>query len=174
MSSNAAQSIRNTLQLAGQRFVSTGQSIWNKGWGERGRQAEAAIMRTINGWFGAGNNVATIDGYDDAAIKGYEGVTGTAYSVKSLDLAGKSYQTAQGITATLKSAVQKLSDFGGFVDVTNANGEVVQVGQVTMRVLHVAIPKMDLSAEQAAALKAVQDWAAGLSNWVRVVYTVVE
>ncbi|HYF92840.1 MAG TPA: hypothetical protein VD969_11405 [Symbiobacteriaceae bacterium] len=171
---SGTQALAANTQALASRTVAAANNVWKLGWAERGRQIEALLMKNVNGWFGAGNNVKTIDAAEDLVLNAMENSQGLATSVKSMDLAAASYQNASGITSTLTRAVNALSNYKGLEYVKDAVGNRVWVGQITQRVLNVAIPDMALTSEQAAALQAVREWAAQLPNMVKVVFTVVQ
>ena len=119
------------------------ERVWSMPIWTRGIEIEETLLHRVAGWFGRGNNIVTVDAYDKA--------TKTATSVKSIDLAAKTYQSASNVTRVITNALQKVADFQGNMKV-KFNGDEFEIGEVVARKLMVAIADVNLSVEVATAL----------------------
>ena len=158
---SAAGTVATGTAALASRIVEAGDDVWAMGAAVRGRIIERLLMSGNAGWFGAGNNVPVIDAYEN----------GVATSVKSMDLAAKTYQSAGGITGMLTKAIDRLAGYTGNTYVT-ANGTTSFIGNVMDRVLNVGIPSMKLTGEQQQALQDMASYAA--QQGVKLIYTVVK
>ena len=108
------------------------------GWVERRRQIENFLADRFGG--GLPPSFPVVDRF----------LNGAATSVKSLDLAAKTYQTGSRVLSTLTSYIDKLSNFGG-----DKFGGVV-VSNITSKTLEVVVPANATPQQVAAFVKAAQ------------------
>lgn len=92
-------------------------------------------------------------------------LNGVATSVKSLDLAAKTYQNVGNLTSRLQGFVNKLAGFQ-FGQVGNA---VVRGRDITSRVLEIVIQQKSLTEEQAIAIRNLGGYAAQNGVTIRVI-----
>ena len=129
------------------REVLTVKNVWALPHFERGRLIEQLLGTTLPYAF------PVIDRF----------VNGVATSIKSLDLAAKSYRHGSRIRSTLKKYIDELASFNG----ATHGGARVARGAITARRLEVAIPIGPMSAEQLSAIEAMIQY--GAAHGVEVV-----
>jgi RHS repeat-associated protein len=95
-------------------------------------------------------------------------VDGVAKSIKSLDLRAATYLNPAKLESTLSGYVDKVANFNG----ATLKGVTVSAGEISGRVLEVAIPKGTATAAQQAAMARVATTAAQLG--VKVVYVPIK
>ena|GEM_PF-2603345 len=116
-----------------------GQDVWQIGLKLRGEAIENAIGRSPQ----LSRNFPTIDRYEN----------GIATSIKSIDLAAKTYQNIGRLTSTVQDYINQLYNFNG------ASFAGTDITVVTGRQLILAIPP-NATAQQLAALQQLQAQAA--------------
>jgi RHS repeat-associated protein len=116
-----------------------GQDVWQMGLKLRGEAIERAIGRSPQ----LHQNFPTIDRYEN----------GLATSIKSIDLAAKTYQNIGRLTSTVQGYINQLYNFNG------ASFAGTDITVVTGRQLILAIPP-NATAQQLAALQQLQAQAA--------------
>ncbi|WP_035303428.1 hypothetical protein [Actinokineospora inagensis] len=116
-----------------------GLSAWTLGWSQRGLEIEARLGGNLPRSF------PTIDKFEN----------GVATSIKSVDLSAATYQNTSALTSRLAGYVDKVSGFNG----ATFDGTVIRSGQVTDRVLQVAIQPGVASPAQRAVLTQLQAYA---------------
>ncbi|HZM74343.1 MAG TPA: RHS repeat-associated core domain-containing protein [Candidatus Limnocylindrales bacterium] len=131
------------------RGARTAESVWKLGWSARGFAVEERLGGNLV------KNFPTIDKY----------INGVATSIKSLDLGAPTYQNAAKITSRLKGYIDKLSGFSG-----NMTWGGDTVGNVTSRVLEVAVPPGGTAAQMSAIQQMIQY---GASKGVTVIVHVI-
>jgi hypothetical protein len=119
-------------------------SVWNLGWGSRGFTIEQQLGGNLPASF------PVIDSFDFAS--------GTATSIKSIDLSAASYQNTAILTSRLNSYVDSVAGFNG----ANWADVDIQASQITARQLNLAIPSGSASAAQQAAINAAAARAQGM------------
>jgi hypothetical protein len=134
--------------------------VWNLGPSERGFQIEAALINGFNqNW---PRNFPVIDGYDAA--------TGTAISIKSIDLNSKTYQNLAALESRLLGYVRKLRDFvresQGGIDIGNPTRTPVNFKELVL-----AVSRQPTVAEQAIINKVINN-ATGLTPPLSIRLTV--
>ncbi len=85
----------------GQPFVRAANSVWNKGWAERGREIERRIFKSAR--YPPIPNEAVIDHYRN----------GVAVSLKSIDLTAPTYASPADLASRLRGYAAKLSTYQG-------------------------------------------------------------
>lgn len=131
-------------------------SIWTLDKFARGWEAEQRMG-------GMMNNFPTIDKFEQGA----GGIAKSITSIKSMDLACKTYQSASNIIRTIGGYADKVASFTSKA----WNGLQVTAGSATQRILQVAIPG-GATPEQ---MKALTDAAAkAAEKGVQVIYQVIE
>lgn len=110
-------------------------TIWDQGSVKRGCDYETVKEANIAG------NFPTIDDFDSE--------TGTATSLKTIDLNANSYQDANILSSTVNKYTDKLGNFEG----ASWGGHVVPGEAVEEKVLEIGIPKDSLSEDQAKVLE---------------------
>jgi hypothetical protein len=126
-----------------------GQNVWQMGLADRGNAIEDALGRNLSHTFEA------IDKFDSS--------TGIVTSIKSINLATKSYQTFQGIWSRVAGYVQDVAGYTGGAD---ANISITQA-MIRGRELLLAIPP-DASQAQLDMLQQLQTWAAQMGVTVTI------
>ncbi|AEE52882.1 hypothetical protein Halhy_5056 [Haliscomenobacter hydrossis DSM 1100] len=134
--------------------------VWKETPTSRGNQIEASLINGFNdGW---PNNFPVIDGYDAA--------TGTAISIKSIDLNAKTYQNLAALENRLMDYFRKLRDF------TREQRGLIDIGDplrtpINFKELVLAVPRQPTAAEQAIINKVINS-AMGLTPPISIRVTV--
>jgi hypothetical protein len=127
-------------------IANTPSLAWKLGWARRGAYFEIKLGGNLPAGF------KTIDRF----------ASGVATSIKSIDLDAATYLDAARLTSRLNKYVDDLSNFnGGF-----RAGRVVESGDITDRVLSLAIPKGSVTAAQRAAIEAIRSRAKSLNIYL--------
>jgi RHS repeat-associated protein len=144
-------------QAAGQQAMAAVRGVWDLGLAQRG----LAIEESLGGNLPAG--FPTIDRVTTNAAGAVEEVA----SIKSLDLAAKTYQASGRVLSTLTGYIERLYNF----TTATRSGVTVTANASTTRVLEVAIPPGAANAQQLAEIsQATTDAAAaGIVLKTRVV-----
>jgi hypothetical protein len=124
----AVNDLAKTLSGIADRLA---KSPWLLGPSPRGFTIEARLGGNLPDSF------PTIDKWDP--------VTGTVTSIKSIDLASPSYQSENRLRSLLRGYVDKVSNFS----YKTWGGVKIEAGDVSARVLEVAIPRTATGAQQA-------------------------
>jgi RHS repeat-associated protein len=111
-------------------------SVWDLNPFARGQAIEQTLGANLPG------NFPTIDTFDSAS--------GTATSIKSIDLNAASYQNTATLTSRLNGYVNSVAGFNG----ANWAGVSIDSSEITARQLQLAIPPGSASAAQQAAINA--------------------
>jgi RHS repeat-associated protein len=111
--------------------------VWDLNPFARGRSIEQTLGANLPG------NFPIIDSFDFA--------TGTATSIKSIDLTAASYQNTSALASRLNSYVDSVAGFNG----ETWAGVNIDASQITARQLQLAIPPGSASAAQQAVIDAV-------------------
>lgn len=114
-----------------------GGSVWSLGWGARGQRIEQALGRNLP------NNYPVLDRFVKA--------TGVATSIKSIDLASRSYQRGARVYSRLKMYIDKLASFKG----RQWAGADIRQGYIRHRVIELAIPSAGTPVQQQAIRRAI-------------------
>lgn len=123
------------------------RGIWSLGAGPRGYKIEDLVEEAgILEGDRLPTNFRRIDWFSRA--------TGVATSLKSMDLAGTSYQTSAGILNAGTGYVDKVANFESGA----LSGYVIRKGAVTARQLYLAIPPGTISGEQRLGLQLLQQY----------------
>ncbi|KFF73830.1 hypothetical protein HX13_17680 [Chryseobacterium sp. P1-3] len=140
--------------VAGALLKKAGGSLWGMAPLERG-----FVYETILGLKGAfkSSNFPVIDAFAD----------GVATSIKTLDLAAKSYAKNNQVFNTLKGYINKLANFKG----AEWGGEAVEGSAIKSRVLEVGVPEGATSSQIEQINKAIKY---GKDNGVKVNVRVVK
>jgi hypothetical protein len=120
---------------------STVKSVWDLPWSKRGLEIE----KMLGGHLPAGFKRIDKFGFD----------TGTATSIKSIDLRAASYQSEKVLTNKIVNHLNKLNGFDGGV---RGTVKIVK-GQTNKRILELAIPPQPMTTAQQAALMNAQKHA---------------
>jgi hypothetical protein len=121
-----------------------GASVWDLGPGERGFAIESQLGGNLPASF------PTIDIFDTG--------TGTATSIKSIDLTAPTYQNPSALTSTINGYVDKVAAFNG----DSWGGVEISPSQVSVRQLQLAIPTGSVSGAQQAVINAAITRAQGM------------
>ena len=121
-----------------------GASVWDLGPGERGFAIESQLGGNLPASF------PTIDIFDTG--------TGTATSIKSIDLTAPTYQNSSALTSTINGYVDKVASFQG----ASWGGVEIDSSEVVVRQLQLAVPQGAATAAQQAALNAAVSRAQGM------------
>ncbi len=124
------------------------QSVWKLRPFERGKVIERLLGRGT----ALVDNFPTIDKFDFR--------TGTATSIKSLDLSLKSYQNISTLTREVRGYIDKLANWQG--QTSSWAGVRILPNQVTSKVLELAIPP-NASQAQLNALRQLQQYASNVN-----------
>ncbi|GAB4557382.1 MAG: hypothetical protein Tsb0020_01470 [Haliangiales bacterium] len=120
------------------KALPAGRSVWSLGWAERGRRIEQAL----------GGNLPSNYPVIDKFVRG----TGVAISIKSLDLAAKSYQSSLRVYSRVKGVIDKLARFKGR---TWANVDIDEA-DIVHRILTLAVPNRGTAIQQRAIQRAAE------------------
>ncbi len=121
-------------------FARGAESVWALGPATRGLEIEARLGGNLPKAF------PTIDKF----------ANGIATSIKSIDLAAPSYQSAGRLAGTLDRYVASVAKFNG----ASFDGTIIKAGQITGRELQVAVPQGSMSAAQQEVFDAAVQRAA--------------
>jgi hypothetical protein len=138
------------MAAAGSSAASRGLA-WAMGPLERGKLLDKMYKRLLGG--ALPDNYPVIDCFQN----------GTATSIKSMDFAAASNQSAGSVTSTLRGYVDQLA---GFTQYTRGANQI-QPGQIQNRMLFLIVPDLGSSAQQAAINNATA-YAASRSVLLRV------
>jgi hypothetical protein len=100
-------------------------------------------------------------------IDTWDAATGTANSIKSVDLNAPTYQSATALSRTLNKYVDSVAEFQG----RNWGGLNITSGMIQARSLTVAIPDVSISSSQWDTMAAAYQY--GLQQGVSVEYVLV-
>ena len=96
----------SAIRRAGQAVKRAAGSVWNLGWGLRGKHIEGLVAKVL------GKSELMIGKVRLSEVPGFPVIDdfteGVARSVKSIDLTGKTYQDAAALTKTLSGYAHKL------------------------------------------------------------------
>ena len=139
------------------------QNVWALRPFQRGRAIEAALTRILPGNAMRASNFPTIDMW----VRGANNMASRITSIKSIDLAAKTYTRGNAVFNRLNQYLNSLSNFAG----RTWGGETVRVGSNTVRVLEVAIPPNVATPAQLAQIQraAQQAQQMGITLNVRIV-----
>ena len=138
----------NEIQLS----AKLGQDVWKMNPFTRGMKIESTLGRSPQ----LVQNFPTIDRFENGVVT----------SIKSIDLAAKSYQNLQTLQSTLKGYVTKLANFDG----ASFGGFSISQNMINDRQLLLAISP-NASADQLKVIQKITSWAA--NQGVKVVQQIV-
>jgi hypothetical protein len=122
--------------------------IWALGWAARGQRIEEIFGKTLQGAF------KTIDSF----------INGIAISIKTIDLRSATYQSEKRLLRLLTRYINKLAEFKG----AELDVDKVKENEITGRLLHIIVPKGELTAEQRSAFRIATERAKKLGVDIRL------